>query len=203
MSAMVCHPLTWLTGWVAFVLALQWLADPLWLGSLFAISACLALFFAPDRTRLLLWRTRWLYLSLGLLFVFLTPGEFVRGVPTWMGVTYEGMEQAGDQLARLTIMLTTLAVLHQHLGSRGLLCGLYALLWPFRGREKTVVRLMLVLELAESREKRSWREWLQPEVSGAASDSPQIELPALAVRAHDWALVVLWCLLAGTWIAFM
>jgi|GEM_PF-5385443 len=200
MPATFCHPLSWLTAWGAFVVGLQWLSDPLWLGFWLVTAGCLAAVAAPARSRALLVRARWLFLSLGLLFVFFTPGEFVPGVPQWSGITREGLARAYDQLARLSIMLTTLAVLHQRLGSQGLLAGLHALLRPFSMREATVVRLMLVLEHVESRERLSWRDWLSPAVARDVAPDNRLTMRVPALRPRDALLMLAWLALAGAWI---
>lgn len=201
MPATCCHPLSWLTGWVAFVIGLQWLSDPLWLGFWLAAAGALAAIAAPERSWALLVRARWLFLSLGLLFVFFTPGEFVPGLPQWSGITREGLTRAYDQLARLSIMLATLAVLHQRLGSQGLLAGLYALLRPFSMREATIVRLMLVLEHVESRERLSWREWLSPAADRDVAPDGRLTIQAPALRPRDAFLMLAALTLVVAWIA--
>ncbi len=194
------HPLTWLSGWLALVLGLQWLSAPLWLGALLAGFVSLAAVRAGKRTWALLKRARWLLLSMAVLFLFFTPGAYLPGLPQWFGVTYEGVERAYDQLSRLLIMLTTLALLHERLGTVGLLSALHALLRPFSLRDATVVRLMLVLEYAEGREKLSWREWLSP-ASDAMPANDTLRVPAIRLQRHDVLMILLCYTITGTWIA--
>lgn len=165
------HPATLLLAWLVFTLSLQWL-DVFWLIAVGALCVVLALTLARERTRGLLRRSRWLLLSLAVLYFFATPGEYLPGFAGALGLTHEGLRQAAEQIVRLLAMLASLALLHRQLGTPGLLAGLHWLLWPFAWREKTVVRLMLVLEMVERRRAISWREWLAP------ADDEMPELPA-------------------------
>lgn len=157
------HPASLLLFWAGYALALQW-CRWMWLVPLLFITSSLALWLATHRSRQLLWRTRWLLLSLLLLFLFATPGEYLPGLVGQMGVTYEGGTQGGEQIARLLILLLSLALLHEHLGNQGLMTGLYWLLQPFAWRDVTVVRLMLVLEYVEQKSSvAAWRQWFADE----------------------------------------
>ncbi|MFN3884754.1 MAG: hypothetical protein ACK4Q4_08355 [Rhodocyclaceae bacterium] len=155
------HPASLLLSWLAFALGLQWL-DVFWLMSAAVICVMFALMLAPGRTRALLWRSRWLLLSLAILYSFATPGEYLPGLWGAFGLTEEGVEQGAEQIGRLLAMLASLALLHWRLGTSGLLAALYWLLRPFAWRDKSVVRLMLVLEAVERQRKIPWREWLTP-----------------------------------------
>lgn len=162
------HPASLLLTWLGFALVLQWLSLP-WLMFLSLASVGLSLWSAFERSRNLFRRSRWLLLSLLVLFVFVTPGEFLPGVWGRLGLTYEGLRQAAEQLGRLLAMLSSLALLHQHLGTQGLLSGFHWLLAPFPWRRATVVRLLLVLDFVEQKRRLGWREWLLPEGEQAAS----------------------------------
>lgn len=133
---------------------------------LLLITSSLAFLLATHRSRQLLWRTRWLLLSLLLLFLFATPGEYLPGLAGQLGITREGLAQGGEQIGRLLILLLSLALLHEHLGNQGLMTGLYWLLQPFAWRDVTVVRLMLVLEYVEQKSSvAAWRNWFADEAN--------------------------------------
>lgn len=193
------HPASLLLFWIGFALLMQWLPFA-WLAGLAAFSLLLAARFASRRSKVLLWRSRWLLLSLGGIFLFFTPGEFLPGLAGTLGLTFEGMEQAAVQLGRLLAMLASLALLHEQVGTQGLLGGLYWLMGPVPWRKTTVVRLMLVLECVEQKQSVSWREWLVP---GAANgDMPEqyrLDLPKL--QSRDVALMgaTLAAVLAVVW----
>lgn len=197
----VCHPLTLLLGWFGFAILLPWVHSRTLFGMLLVLGLTAALWRARRRVLALLRRSRWLLLSLGILFAFFTPGEYVSWLPAWLGVTHEGLTAAADHLGRLLAMLATLALVLERLGRRGLLMAFYTLLHPFSFRDATVVRLMLVLDYAESREKLSWREWLSSDAGQQPAAGECVQLPVSGLRARDGVLILLWFLLAGTWIA--
>lgn len=155
------HPATLLLTWCGFALALQSVGLPV-LSGLTLVCLALAALYAQKRCFRLLWRARWLLLSLALLFLLVTPGEYLPGVWGQLGLTYDGLLHAGEQIGRFVAMLASLALLHESVGTSGLLVGLYVLLAPFPGREMTVVRLLLVLEFVEQGRELKWRDWLAP-----------------------------------------
>lgn len=193
------HPASLLLSWIGFALVLQW-APLAWLIGLAAVVLLLAANFASGRTAALLQRSRWLLLSLGCIFLFFTPGEFLPGIAGQSGLTFEGLEQAGVQLSRLLAMLASLALLHERVGTQGLLGGLYWLMGPMPWRKTTVVRLMLVLDCVEQKQSVSWREWLVPGAANARMpDRYRLDLPKLRLR--DMALMgaTLAAVLAVVW----
>lgn len=190
------HPAALLLTWFGFALALQWL--PLtWLIGIALACVALALMIASQRSFNLLRRSRWLLISLAVLYFFATPGAYLPGILGDIGLTYEGLLQGGEQIGRLLAMLTSLALLHQAMGTQGLLTALYSLLKPLPWREATVVRLMLVLEHVEQKHRVSWREWLLPGVQtdGQLPEMLHLTLPRFRWRDAALLLAVLGALL--------
>lgn len=176
------HPAALLLTWFGFALGLQWLPVS-WLIVIALMCVVVALTLASERSLNLLQRSRWLLISLAVLYFFATPGAYLPGIFGDIGLTYEGLLQGGEQIGRLLAMLTSLALLHQTIGTQGLLTGLYCLLKPFPWREVTVVRLMLVLEHVEQKRHIQWREWLMP------SEQISVQLPEtllLTVPRFRW-----------------
>ena len=187
------HPATLLVAWAGFALVLPLL--PLGGVAALAAGALLAtMLFARHRATTLLRRARWLLLSIGVLFAFATPGLSVPGWPGRLGMTQDGLLLAAEHLARLVILLTTLALLHERLKTAGLLTGLHALLGLMRNealRERIAVRLMLVIEFIEGRDaKAGWRHWL-------ADDDRGPDRLTLAVRRLAWPDWLAYALMAG------
>lgn len=183
------HPAALLLTWFGFALALQWL--PLtWLIVIALTCVALALMIASQRSFNLLRRSRWLLISLAVLYFFATPGAYLPGTLGDIGLTYEGLLQGGEQIGRLLAMLTSLALLHQAMGTQGLLTGLYCLLKPFPWREATVVRLMLVLEHVEQKNRVSWRDWLLPRVPTDGQLPEPLHLTLPRFRWRDAALLL-------------
>ena len=177
------HPAPLLRAWAGFACVLPFLSPPV-LAALTLIAALPALAWARERTRTLVRRSRWLLLSIALMFAFATPGLVVPGLPGRLGMTQDGLVLGAEHLMRLLFLMLTLAPLHEHLGTSGFVAGIHWLLAPlapFCGlRERIVVRLMLVVQLVESgAPNEGWRQWLD-----AADDGP--EAMTMAIRRARW-----------------
>ncbi|MEW6514418.1 MAG: hypothetical protein AB1443_10480 [Pseudomonadota bacterium] len=193
------HPATLLLTWLVLTAGLQWLPVS-WLIGLTMIVIVAALVMAVERTLNLLRRSRWLLLSLAVLYLFATPGEYLPGILGDIGLTYEGVQLGGEQVSRLLAMLASLAILHQMIGTQGLLAGLHCLLKHFPLRETTVVRLMLVLDYAEQKQKIRWQEWLSPNLRGEGSLTDGL---SLAMPRFHWCDAVMALLLFGIFVAMI
>lgn len=172
------HPAAWIALWAVAAILLQLLA-PRWLAASSLPALALAAYFAGGDVLRLLRRARWLLLTIGVLFVFATPGERLPAPFGSLGVTVDGIGAAGEHLLRLVVLLATLAWLWRALGKEGLLNGLHCLLRPFGPvRDRIVVRLVLALDHVEREAPaRDWRSWL-----GAGLDDDGGDAPAQAVR---------------------
>jgi hypothetical protein len=187
------HPAALLFSWLVFAISLPWLSVS-WLMGVSAACAALAFLAASQRTVNLLRRSRWLLISMALLYLFATPGEYLPGILGEIGLTYEGLNLGTEQVSRLLAMLTSLAILHQAVGTQGLLLGFHYLLKPFPWRGATVVRLMLVLDNVEQRQRIGWREWLMPIELG---DEPLPDRLTLAMPPLRWSDGILMLCMAG------
>jgi len=102
--------------------------------------------------RKLLFRSRWLLLTLFMIYAFTTPGEYLSGWESY-GLTYEGLHQGALQAIRLIIMLAGLALLLGTTGRDALMAGIYRLISPIRGfkvsPDRFTARLWLTLHYAE------------------------------------------------------
>lgn len=184
------HPAVLLLLWVASVIVVQPLQMPalLWL-ALGVLPVCAGR--AGRRTWLLVRRARWLLVSIAVLFALSTPGERIPGLAGDLGLTVDGMKLAGEHVLRLLLLLASLALLHQHLGTGGLMTGLHWLLAPLaigrNLRERIVVRLMLVLNYVEGAPASGWREWLNADIT----EPERLDLAVASARRLDWALLAL------------
>jgi energy-coupling factor transport system permease protein len=110
-----------------------------------------ALITSRQHFRLLVRRSRWLLLTLLILFGWLTPGTSSPGMP---GATQEGLLLAAENIGRLLTALSVVAMLLTTLSSVELVAGLRSLLWPLTllggGRDRIAVRLALTLEEVEA-----------------------------------------------------
>ena len=179
MEKTAVHPATRLIAWLALLIAVQCLSGAV------LLAACL---FAPlagarvmRRGGRLVWRTRWLLLSLLLVFAWGVAGE-----PLWSGSlapTREGVDEALKHLGRLVLVLVSVAAFLEFMPLAELLAATHALLAPLRrlgvDSDRGVVRLMLVLRYVETLPRpRDWKSLLDiPET--AACETIEIEHQAL------------------------
>lgn len=180
------HPAALLVLWVGYVFLLQPFAVT---GLSVAAMAMLpaALYSAGQATRKLLFRTRWLLLTIAILFAFATPGERLPGALGEWGITWDGLRQGLEHVLRLVLLLAALALLHKKLGNDGIMAGLHWLLTPLARwrdlRQRIVARLMLVLDHVENAPPENWRSWLmEDDVTGV----DRLTLSVRPARFRDW-----------------
>lgn len=193
------HPATLLFAWGGFVAMLQAL-PPDALAWVAALILPLAFFFARRRAMALIRRTRWLLLSIGVMFSFATPGQHLPGIGGDLGITFDGLLLAAEHLLRLLLLLASLAAIHERLGTTGMMTGFHWLLRPLGQwrtlRERIVVRTLLVLDQVENAPASTWRDWL----NGDTVERSQLSLTVGSLRAVDWlalASLVIVLLLSG------
>ncbi|KAF0165145.1 MAG: hypothetical protein FD157_1497 [Rhodocyclaceae bacterium] len=160
-----------------------------------ALSLALtALLAATAHFGLLLRRSRWLLLTMLVMFGWLTPGTPVPLIP---GATQEGLLLAADNLARLLVALSTVALLLKALSPPELVAGIRSLLAPLAllkiSRDRVAVRLALTLNEVEASRNAGSGE--------AASTASALTLPASTIGVMDLALGTLTgALLLGAWL---
>ncbi len=145
--------------------------------------ALIALIAAPSHMRALLRRSRWLLLTMLVMFGWLTPGTPMPSVP---GATREGLLLAAEGLARLLIALSAVGLILKTLTPAELVAGLRSLLAPFVllgiPRDRIAVRLALTLSEVES--SRNAGAGVPEQVMSSLS------LPASVLGARDLVLGV-------------
>lgn len=156
--------------------------------------------------RRLLRRTRWLLLSLALVFALGTPGS-VWWPPLGMWVTREGLVLAVEHGARLLAVLAVVAELLARTPPQALAAGLLTLLAPLRWLgvpvNRAVARLVLVLRTidqvptsARAGGAGTWRLSLAalagPVPAGAALPGDRLEIPLYPMAPQErWLLGLL------------
>lgn len=165
-----------------------------------------ALLVSAHKSKQLLRRTRWIMLSLLLIYSFSTPGQPLWDALGMFSPSREGLNNGVLQLTRLLAALAGLAILLSHLHRQQLIAGLYTLLAPFQliglSRERVAVRLALTLHYAEVamlRETHTWQDNLGSLFEPHDEISKQMELTLYRFGIHDGLLVgfVLLMLLAA------
>ena len=201
------HPATRLLLLGLLAVAVQQLR-PLALGLLGFSLVAVALWCAPRLLKKMLYRTRWLLLTMLLVFAFTTPGEYVPGWPLDSAPTYEGLASGLWQATRLVIMLAGLAWMLGVSSRDDLMAGIFLLLRPLRwlglSPQRFSARLWLTLHYVEQMPQRnkSW-SWDQLDALSMAPDAapPQsLYLPMVRFSVLDgfcWlgiALALAWLL---------
>lgn len=193
------HPAVLIFLWACITIAMQSLqAGILLLAGLPLLVAAYAISAAHLLT--LLRRTRWIMLSLLLIYAYATPGETLWVPLAQLSPTYEGLMDGVLQLCRLLFVLAGLSILLGLLSQQQLVSGLYALGYPMRyvglSRERIAVRLALTLHYAESAmldTSANWRGSIEQMLALAEVKQDSIELPSTPFTLRDVLLLVLGC----------
>jgi energy-coupling factor transport system permease protein len=142
----------------------------------------------------LLRRTRWIMLSLLLIYAYTTPGQPLLDVP--FSPSREGLGDGVLQLSRLLAALAGLAILLDRLHRQQLIAGLYTLFAPLQligvSRERVAVRLALTLHYAEVamlRDTHTWQDNLRSLLEPHHETSKQMELTLYRFGIRDGLLV--------------
>ncbi len=197
------HPAAWILAWCLLVTAMQIMP----LSSMLSTAGLilfLALLLSAQKFIKLIHRTRWVIVSLLLIYTYTTHGEPLIG---WLGAfspSREGLLDGALQLVRLLSALAGLAILLDRLDRLQLIAGLYTLFAPLQwlgfSRERLAVRLALTLRYAEQammRDSLSWQNTLNSLPETRAETTEQIELPLYRITFNDGvlvgsALLILW-----------
>ncbi len=190
------HPASLIMIWLAFALCLPWLrtAD---------LSVMAALFFIPLLIRRspeflkLLRRTRWLMISLILVYAFATPGVAVLPLLGAYSPSREGLLSGGLQALRLVALLAGLAVLLAAMPRNRILAGLYFLLRPLARMgvdvDRVAARIWLTLHYAEqTKPGRSgeWRTCLRSALAGGDDARQTIMLEVGRLYWRDYLILL-------------
>ena len=189
------HPAAQILTWCLLVASLQFLAVEALLA-----PACLMLLcaFVVSRHKLiqLLRRTRWIMLSLLLIYAYSTPGQTLSDTLGMFSPTREGLADGVLQLTRLFAALAGLAILLERLHRQQLIAGLYTLFAPLQwlglSRERFAVRLALTLHYAEAamlRGGHNWQDALHGLFEPHGETTRHMELPLYRFAVGDALLL--------------
>lgn len=181
------HPASLLLIWLGYALCIPWLRT-LDLAVITGVLIATLLLFRCYGFLRLLRRTRWLLISLILIYAFATPGDLL--FPGWgsYSPTREGLYSGGLQALRLMALLSGLAVVLAALSGNRVLVGLYFLLRPLAPLgvdiDRLSARIWLTLHYAGQRGPTHTGSWLdefraaaQPGNVDSAVQSIHLEVP--------------------------
>lgn len=203
---MTVHPTTQILSWCLSVFILQRLAITVLLLVTLMI-VLLALRLSPRKLMQLLKRTRWVMLSILLIYAYTTPGHALWNALGLYSPTLEGLYDGASQGLRLLAALSGLAVLLDRLHRNQLISGLYTLFAPLGwlriSRERLAVRLALTLHYAEIAmlKKQTWQQMLQALFKPQLDEMCEIALPRYGFSLLDLgvSLVMLLLILGVLW----
>ncbi|MBI5919235.1 MAG: hypothetical protein HY849_07685 [Nitrosomonadales bacterium] len=185
------HPAAQILSWMILTLALQ-LAQPLLLAALGALLLALSLRFSAAKLQQLLRRTRWIMLSLLVIYAYSSPGQPLLESLAAYSPSREGLLDGAMQLGRLFCALAALALLLTRLDRAQLISGIYTLIRPLAylgiERQHLAVRLALTLHYAESGmlERGAWRDRLRQMLAPPTVEPGVIELPVFPLTLRDF-----------------
>jgi energy-coupling factor transport system permease protein len=196
---MMPHPAVSILLWVFLTLAMQSLhVAGLVLAGIPLLLA--AYILSSARLLKLLRRTRWIMLSLLIVYAYATPGEAVWMQLAEFSPTREGLLDGLLQLCRLICALAGLSILLSALSRQQLISGLYTLAYPLcyagLSRERIAVRLALTLHYAESAmldAAVNWRGSIEQMLAPAEIKQHCIELYTSPFTLRDGLLLLIAC----------
>lgn len=197
------HPAAQILAWCLLIVAIQALTPILLLVAAGLVFLC-AFLISRHKFIQLLHRTRWIMLSLLLIYAYSTPGQPLLDMLGVFSPSREGMIDGVSQLTRLLAALAGLAILLERLHRQQLIAGLYTLFVPLQwlglSRERLAVRLALTLHYAEAamlRKSGRWQDALDSLLEPHDEATRHINLPLYRFGLNDvlllcFSLLLLW-----------
>lgn len=196
LSSGLC-PLNRILIWLAFALSLPWLRTLAMLGiSLLLLPILLILHRSQFIIQLR--RTRWLLLSILLIYAWATPGENLIDALGAFSPSREGLQAGAVQAWRLAILLAGLALLLATTPGRQLLAGMYQLLRPWCKLgvpgDRLAARVWLTLYYAEQTVRLKpgeWRAKLQHALTAETFHDHAVNFEVIPLVRRDWLVLAL------------
>jgi energy-coupling factor transporter transmembrane protein EcfT len=200
-SQLCPHPAVVILLWLFLAIALQAMhVEAMLLTGVFL--TIIALKVSAVRLYALLRRTRWIMVSLLLIYGYVAPGESIWAQAGIFSPTQQGLADGLLQLCRLASALAGLSIVLGMLPLRHILAGLYVLAYPLRyfglPRERIAVRLALTLHYAETAmldTASGWRSSIGNMLIPAEIKQQEIELQVIPVNLRDALIVLAGCAL--------
>ena len=207
------HPASLILIWLAFAFCVP-LLRPVELAAVVLLCSLPLLLRHSTHYLKLLRRSRWLLISLILVYAFVTPGVAAVAVLGAYSPSREGLLSGGFQALRLLALLATLALFLATTSRDRILEGLYFLLRPFAligvDVDRVASRIWLTLHYAEKAEKAEkaglrrsgeWRERLHAALYGSGQEIVSIKLEIGSLSRLDYAALLCSGLVLGLLLA--
>lgn len=196
------HSSLQISMWCLLVIFMQRLTfAPLYIMA--SVTLVVSAYFAAPKLAQLLRRTRWIFLTLLLVYAYATPGEALLPMLGDWSPVREGLQDGATQLLKLLAAIASLAILLEKLPRLQLIAGLYSLFSPLKffgvSRERCAIRLALTLhyaELAMLRKSAHWQEALHDLFTQYDGVLQPIILPVQRMTRLDYCVALLLFLFA-------
>lgn len=197
------HPATRIFLWVSLIIGQSYLLGL----SLYVLAIILFVYaFSPKGVfaRRIFWRSRFLLVTLLLVYPWSTPGVYIFKSLGGVSPSYEGWHLAAQQLLRTGVVLVGLGWAQGGLAMDKRLESILFWLMPLRYLglpiERFVIRLALTLQLLEVTPRHTswsgwrvaWQEVMMSQSSSSSNGEITVEIAPLT-RIDYWALVLASC----------
>lgn len=171
--------------------------------TVFAMNLC------PKRFSIMLRRTRWILISVFLIYAYTSPGDALWPQLGLLSPVSDGFSDGLVQLLRLIIVLAGVSILLSLLSQSQLIAGLYILSRPLSylgfSRDRLAVRLALTLRYAERAMQETdsnWRDSIEYLLAPVPVAPGFIELDVDQFTLRDWLLLAAaTAALLGVWLS--
>lgn len=190
------HPAVQIYIWVC----LTFLAPVLSTYALIFLAGTITVFslmICPSRFTIMLRRTRWILISVFLIYAYTSPGDALWPQLGMLSPVAEGFAEGLLQLLRLLTVLAGVSILLRLLSQAQLIAGLYMLSRPLSylgfSRDRLAVRLALTLRYADSAMQETasnWRYSIEHLLAPVHVVPGIIELNVDQLARRDWLLLV-------------
>lgn len=202
------HPSLRIVALVLLAVSVQFMGS-LALGVAGCLLLAMALYWHVGLLSGMLYRSRWLLLTLLLIYAFTTPGEYLKGWNPDYSPTYEGISQGLLQAGRLAMMLAGLAILLGTTPRNALMAGIFLLLRPLRligiSPDRFTARLWLTLHYVEQEPPADkgtfWSRFHRADEHDQATPVEHVRFALPLFTRLDWVILILIVLVTGWWLA--
>ncbi|MHB1330992.1 MAG: CbiQ family ECF transporter T component [Sulfuriferula sp.] len=147
------HPATAIVLWLFFVVWLEFVQPAMLIVAALGLMPWLRGVTLSQFLRYLR-RTRWLLLTLLVIYAYTLPGENISAALGVFSPSVQGLQYGILRLMRMILLLAALSILMSHTSRNDLLLGLFKILSPLQllgvDAERIAVRLWLTLHYAET-----------------------------------------------------
>lgn len=201
------HPSLRVVALILLAVSIQFM-DSLALGAAGCLLLAMALYWHVGLLRSMLYRSRWLLLTLLLIYAFTTPGEYLKGWNPDYSPTYEGIFQGLLQAGRLAMMLAGLAILLGTTPRTALMAGIFLLMRPLCligiSPDRFTARLWLTLHYAEQEPTGDkgtfWSRFNHAEWRDQGAPVAHVRFALPPFTRLDWAMLIVIALVTGGWL---